>query len=346
MAGVSITTVSKILNAPEKAGRFSAQCIQRVREAAEKIGYHRNYHASILRGGKCMNIGVALSVREVSNVLGGHYWGSILGGVEVGARQAGYELTLTGPDTPEDRSALRRGMKHLRQSRVDGLIVPKQYQEEELDLLAEADAPVVAVQYEKPGAVPVVRCDDAAASGLLVNHLSQLGHESIAWIGPEEWTTGTAPVRCNAFVQACEAAGIRSRVHSLKGRDTRWWYGHNLVRAAQEQLVSLLADGLDATAVVCFNDLVAIGAYHALDESGRAPGRDLSVAGYDNSVGELTRPGLTSVEMGFFEVGRRAVTLLLEMIQESRPGHEGRGHFAKVPPELMVRSSTAPPAGA
>ncbi len=340
LAGVSITTVSKILNSPHQAGRFSDACIQRVRDAARELGYHRNYHAGILRGGKCMNVGVALSVREVSNVLAGHYWGSLLGGVEVGARSAGYELTLTGPDSREDRSALRRAVEHLRQRRIDGLVVPKQYGEEELDMLTEVDAPIVAIQYQTAGKVPVIRCDDIEASRLLVEHLVALGHRRIAWLGPEKWTTGAGSVRLQAFSQACRESSVQADVWPIKGEDTHWWLGEVLVREAQENMLCKLKKKLEVSAVVCFNDLVAVGVYHALDQMGMTPGEDLAVAGYDNSVAELTRPALTSVEMGFFDIGRRALEVLLTLIDQDKAGRDLPDLFEKVPPRLEARKST------
>jgi len=232
LAGVSVTTASKVLNAPDKAGRFSDACIKRVREAARKLGYHRHYHASILRGGKSLNIGVAFCIREAGNVLGGHFWGSVLGGVETTSREAGYELTLTGPDAEGEGTALHRALDHLRQRRIDGLIIPNQFDPGEMSsLVRSVESPIVAIQYSHPGIVPIVRSDDTRGARQAVSHLAELGHRRIMWLGPASWDTGTHTRRLNAIKAACTQHGLDLRVEEFPGEGHAWWRGREIGRA-------------------------------------------------------------------------------------------------------------------
>jgi DNA-binding LacI/PurR family transcriptional regulator len=344
LAGVSVTTASKVLNAPEKAGRFSDACIRRVREAAEKLGYHRHYHASILRSGKSLNIGVAFCLREVGNVLGGHFWGSVLGGVETTTRNAGYELTLTGPGPEGTGTALHRAVDHLRQRRIDGLIIPNQYDLGQMSsLVRSVDRPVVAIQYSQPTIVPVVRSDDNRGAEQAISHLAALGHRKVLWLGPANWDTGTHTHRLDAIKACCSQHGLELRTSQFPGEGHAWWRGRGaVVSAAEEHLRDSLSQKPDYTAIVCFNDWTAVGACHALQNAGLQPGGDISVIGFDNAVGDLTRPALTSVDLRFFQVGVRAAQLLLDLIDKRKTMEDLSGHLEMVEPELAVRDSTAP----
>jgi LacI family transcriptional regulator len=345
-----VTTASRVLNDTGPSSGFSATCADRVRQAAERLGYVRNYHAGSLRSGQAQAIGFAFefgigriaSSDAKQSMLGNDYWSRIIGGVAFEARNAGYQLNLVGPTREE--GGLDLAFRHLRERRIDGLVVPAQVRKELWrPLLNRSDSPVVLVGHREATLVPVVDYNDVEAIEHAVAHLADLGHRHVLWFGPpSEPDSDTADRRAKAFAYAALDAGLQGSVERF-ARDESYPDPPRTIEYAHAGMSRILSQPRQFTAVVCYNDHTALGVYRAAYEAGLSIPRDLSVVGFDDFVADHAWPPMTTVSHQCVTMGRRATELLLEMIEEPRKRQALCGHYEQVKPELMLRESTAPP---
>jgi DNA-binding LacI/PurR family transcriptional regulator len=322
-----------------------------VRKAADRLGYVRNYHAGSLRSGRAhavgfafeFGIGRAAPADLKQSMLGNDYWSRIIGGVAFEARNAGYQLNLVGP-TPED-GGLDLAFRHLRERRIDGLVVPAQVRKELWrPLLNQSDSPVVLVGHREATVVPVVDYDDAGAIEKAVAHLAGLGHQHVLWYGPpSEPDADTADRRAKAFAYAALNAGLHGSVERFT-RDELYPDPPRTIEYAHAGMRQMLREARQFTAVVCYNDHTALGVYRAAYEHGLSIPRDLSVVGFDDFVADHAWPPMTTVSHQCSAMGRRAAQLLLEMVENPDRRHALCGHYEQVKPELVLRQSTGPPA--
>jgi LacI family transcriptional regulator len=180
---------------------------------------------------------------------------------------------------------------------------------------------------------PSASVDDSMGAQLAVAHLIQLGHRRIAHVaGPQDVSTGRGRLR--GFELGMAAAGIPVE----RGLVT---FANGFTRAeGQRCLVEALARGRDFTAVVAGNDLLALGCYATLEEKGLSCPEDVSVVGFnDMPFIDQLRPPLTSIRIPHYEIGAEAAFLMLDRISQPR----GLVQAKLLPPELVVRGSTAPP---
>jgi LacI family transcriptional regulator len=350
LAKVSVTTASRVLNDTGPANGFSAACAARVKDAAKQLGYVRNYHAGSLRAGKALAVGFAFEFGARAqavddprqSMLGNDYWSRVIGGVAFAARQSGYQLNLIGPTHAE--CGLELAFRHLRERRIDGLVVPAQVRQELWrPLLESADSPVIVVGHREPTLVPVVDYDEPAAVDALVTHLAELGHRSVLWFGPEpEEGMESHLRRPDLFARSAFHAGIAGRIERF-GRDVDYPHPDLTIDYAYQAARDLLQGPRDFTAVVCYNDHVAIGLCRAAHEAGLDLPADLSVVGFDNFVAAHAWPPLTTVSHQCETMGQRTFELLEKMIADGQTRRDLCGHCETVTPRLVVRQSTAPP---
>lgn len=319
-AGVSISTVSRALAAPERVAEGTRA---RVVVAARELGYRPNSAASRLRAGRTDAVGFV--VPDLENP----YFASLTKGAQARARVTGYAVLVadTGED-PELEVDLVRGMG----PQVDGLVLCSPRAAEH-DLEAAGDLPLVLVNRELGTSASVV-ADDASGVRQAVEHLRALGHRHIAYVGGPDraWSDGRRrdgldqAAREHPDVRIVQLGAFRPHVSG----------GH----AAADLVV---ASG--ATAVVAYNDLVAIGLLERFRARGLDVPRDLSVVGWDDTfVATLASPALTSVGADLRALGAAATDVVLEAVRQSRrtgaaapPDDGGR---LRVPVELVVRAST------
>uniref|UniRef100_UPI0028112023 LacI family DNA-binding transcriptional regulator n=1 Tax=Microbacterium sp. TaxID=51671 RepID=UPI0028112023 len=181
--------------------------------------------------------------------------------------------------------------------------------------------------------VDTVRADSAKGMALVVDHLADAGRRRIAFLnGPADTTPGR--VRQEGFRRAVEARAIAST--ETVARDFTIAEGY---RAARELLEAALAAEAPQLpdAIVAANDLIGIGAIHAADDLGLRVPEDIAVTGVDDTeLAVVSRPGLTSVDLGAAERGRVAAELLVARLAEpDRPAHS-----VTVAPSLRVRGSS------
>ena len=288
------------------------------------LGYQRNIAAAALRTGRSGMVGVILP--DVANPV----FGPILAGVEDALGRQGYSAILANAGGSAAR-ALEAAARLAARS-VDGIVLAAaELEDRVVSFCLESGLPIVLVnRAEAKLRTPSVISDDRAGMALSIRHLRQLGHQRIGHLaGPQSVSTGLW--RREGFEQAMAEQG-RAPVAVASAYD----------RAAGEQAAEqLLATG-DLTAIACANDLLALGAVAAARKRGLRCPTDLSIVGYnDMPLIDILDPPLTSIRISSEDMGRAAGLRLLRALLEE----QGQNDRTVVEPILVIRGSTAPPAG-
>lgn len=322
-AGVHTSTASRALNDLTRSV-VNSETVERVLEAADRLGYAPHPLARGLRTNRTMTAGIVIP--DVENPL----FGPIIAGVESALGEDGYSLLIanTEPHHPDPDSVIRT----LVERRVDGLILATATRDDALlESLISRGVPIVLVNRTTERVeLPAVLGDDHAGIGLAVEHLEALGHVSIGHIaGPLSLSTGRD--RHDAFMAWTKKLGLVTDGSNVEEAD---WFqvepGYVAARA-------LLERRPDLTAIVGGNDLLALGAYKAIRDMGQRVGEDISVTGYnDMPLVDLMEPGLTSVRVPYREMGAEAARRLLLNMGSSSP----EVTEVRLTPKLAVRGST------
>lgn len=325
-ANVHPSTVSRVLN-PATRSMVSEDVACRVAKVAGKLGYARSALASGLRTGKSYTIGVIIP--DLSNPV----FPPVVRGIERALSAAGYVALLADSDNnPQSERAI---YDSLRARSIDGLILATAHTEDPIvSACVEEQLPVVLVNrtVDAHDVSEVVNNDDLGIE-LAVNHLIDLGHRHIAFMGGPE-NTSTGRDRRRAF----ERVGGQGHFSFAPGLCVSC--GAFTESAGSQGMQSLLQCGASFTAVVAANDLLALGCYDALKAAGLDCPDDVSVTGFnDMPFADRLSPPLTSIHIQHDELGVRAANLLLEEIR----GEITAPQSVRLDPELVVRDSTAPP---
>ncbi|TDD30452.1 LacI family transcriptional regulator [Kribbella turkmenica] len=316
-AGVSVASVSRVLNGLPATGEMT----ERVRRAVQELGYVPDARARSLKVGRTFQL--TLAVADVGNPV----YVTMMRAVEEVVSAAGYRLvvTTTGRDVV-DEVALVRGMAR---GYADGLVIsPLRVDDDLIKSIRECEVPVVvAGNVPARAGVDTVRANSPKGIRLAVDHLVARGRRRIAFLnGPADTVPGTA--RAKGFADALKAHDLHPAA-TAEAADFTFPAG----RAAAPRLPA--AGKLDA--VICANDLLAVGVMHELAANGLRVPEDVAVVGMDDSeLAEQSFPPLTSVNLGSAERGRRAAELLLARIEDSTR----TPRRIVVQPSLSVRRST------
>lgn len=322
LAGVSQMTVSRVIN--ERPG-VRDETRTRVLAAMRELDYHPNVAARALVTGRSKTLGVV----SFDTTLYGP--ASMLYGIELAARSAGYFVSVASMRTL-DRRSMREAVDRLREQSVDGiiLIAPQASAVDALRNLA-IDLPLVVVEGGVGGGAPVAAVDQYAGAARLTQHLLALGHETVWHIaGPSDWLEARA--RQRAWQDTLLEAGADIPPALVGDWSARSGYEHGRT----------LASAAEATAIFAANDQMALGALRAFHESGARVPADVSVVGFDD-VPEAAyfSPPLTTVRQDFGELGRRSLRLLLGQVE----GEPLETDQVVIEPDLVLRSSSGPPPG-
>ena len=326
-AGVSVTTVSHVLNdVPGK--RISPKTRDRVRSAAEELGYAPNGVARSLRLQRSQMIGLVSD--EIATT---PYAGQIILGAQEAASKRGWLLMLvnTGVDVEFEAAEIQA----LRQRQVDGFLYARMFHQVVTLPPSLAGVPTVLLDARTADlSVPSVVPDEEAGGRRATDELIRHGHTRIAFLNNADDIPATRG-RLRGYRAALAEAGI--------AYDDRW-----VVAAASDTDGGLTAarqllSGPDRpTALFCFNDRMAMGAYHAAAERGLRIPDDLSVIGFDNQeiIADGLRPRLTTLALPHYEMGAWAVETLIRHIDGL--GRDGPDSVTMNCP-LVVRDSVAAP---
>lgn len=327
-AEVHTSTASRALNV-ETRGLVNEATAAKVLEAAAELGYRPNSLARGLKLNRTFTIGVV--VPDLTNPL----FPPIVRGLDDGLAAAGYTVVIGNTDNDADKeTSVLDAMGHRR---VDGLVLATARRDYPvLEELREARVPVVLVNRSAEGGLTSsVTGDDHAGIGLAVRHLAQLGHRRIAHIGGARGVS-TGLSRYEAFVSWMQSEGLDLDPDLVVFSD---WFQEEPGAAAFRELVDR---GVDFTAVIAANDLIALGCYDVATELGIAIPDEVSVVGYnDTPFSDKFQPPLTTVHIPLYDMGRAAASLLLAELADPDVAPVSQ----KLPPTLSVRASSAPPSG-
>lgn len=324
LAGVSYATVSHVVN---HTRYVSDDTRQRVLAAMDELNYKPNAIARSLRQGKTNTVGLVLP--DSANP----FFAEISRSIEDALYKLGFSVILCNTERNLQREAFYVDV--LLKKQVDGIIfVAAGDQADSLETVLRQGVPVVLVDRDLPNAgLDAVITDNRKGGYLAVRHLTELGHRRIACIyGPSSITAGAE--RILGYRQALEEAGIAFDPSLLFMGD---YHPDTAFHITNE----LLEMDIPPTAIFALNDLMALGALHAIARAGRSVPEDLAVVGYDDiELVRFSNPGLTSVAQPKVLIGEYAARFLAYRIDQKKAPTQR----VVLPPELIVRGSTQPDA--
>jgi LacI family transcriptional regulator len=317
-AGVSVATVSKVIN--ERYG-VSAATLAKVRAVIEELGYEASLVAQSLRNHRTNVIGILVADLEPFST-------ELLKGAADAIRGSGFELVVysAGGRTGDPVGWEKRYLSRLSGTLVDGavLVTPA------VSLEAVPGTPVVAVDpHTGPSQLPTIDSDNLRGAQLATEHLLDLGHRRIAFLSGRS-DLESASLRKAGYLRALEAAGVAADESLIRIGA----YDPEVSAASAHDLLT----GPDRpTAVFAANDISAIATVGAARELGLSVPDDLSVVGFDNvPESALCSPPLTTVDQPIREMGHRAISMLIALIN----GDEVERTHVTLDTGLVVRSST------
>jgi LacI family transcriptional regulator len=322
-ARVSTATVSRTIN---RIPTVKPQLAKRVWKAVDELGYFPSMQARALVSGKSRIFGLIVS--EITNP----FFPEIVHVFEETALRHNYEVLLTSTvhDTERMKIAVRRMLEH----RVEGVAVMTFGMEDSLlnDLkLRQVPLVFVDVGPQRPH-VSNIRIEYLLGIRQAVQHLAALRHECIGFItGP--LTLKSAAARRDAFLQSMKEIGMAVDPELVVE-------GNHTLEGGEKAFEKMLALPSRPTAILCSNDMTAMGVMRKSYAEGIVIPRDLSVIGFDNiRITQYMLPPLTTIEMSQAEIARTAFQALLEDVQRKTPNPKGTEYTLMT--SLVLRESTA-----
>lgn len=327
IAGVSQSTVSRVLSSDEPSGFISEETTKRVREIAKQLHYKPNPIARALRGEGTNMIG--LVVREIADP----FFAGLIEILSDQIRNAGYTVVLGHAHS--DSSEGLQMAKILDSRQCDGIIFLGDLRDDQTILqtfLVERNPVVALCRGKKIVSVPTVNSANTTGMRMLLDHLYGLGHKHIAFI--DGGWLGDIQERREFFLKE---RGEVSDLHTLD-----WIQADNdNPESGCEAMTKLLESKPRPTAVMASDDFMAIGVIKAIFDAGLRIPDDISVTGFDDiSIARFTIPALTTVRQPIEEMGRTTIKLLIDQIKGNEIAEENK--FVQLLPELIIRSSTGP----
>ncbi len=322
-ARVSTATVSRTMN---RVPTVKPQLAKRVWKAVDELGYYPSSQARALVSGRSRIFGLIVS--EITNP----FFPEIVHVFEETALRHNYEILVTSTvhDTERMKTAVRRMLEH----RVEGVAVMTFGMEESLlDDLKLRNVPLVFVDVgpQRPQ-VSNIRIEYLLGIRQAVQHLAALRHERIAFItGPLELRS--AATRRDAFVQSMKEIGMRVEPELVVE-------GNHTLEGGERAFGQLLELKERPTAVLCSNDMTAMGVMRKSYAEKIVIPEELSVVGFDNiRITEYMTPPLTTIEMSGTELARIAFQALLQDVKREKPNPKGTEYLLKT--SLVLRETTA-----
>lgn len=328
-AGVSQSTVSRVLNDAPTRVPIADETRQRVIVAARDVGYRPNPQARALRGAPTMLMGAV--VRDFSDP----FFALAIEALAVEAMANGYNVVLGHAHGRLDESIALSTVIESRQTDAIVLLGFMQDQPRMLEDLRSSRVPVVALwQGWIDSEFPTMEVDDRSGVATGLEHLAELGHRRIAFVSGE--LPGHNLRREDAYLDFMQRTfggfpdGYLQRVP-------------NALAGGERALRALLDLANPPAAIVASTDLVAVGVLHGAYSAGLRVPDELSVVGYDDlPIAAHTVPALTTLRMPIIEMVGAGVRLAIDLARDPTASREPRTEVFR--PSLIVRESTAPPA--
>ena len=323
---MSVATVSRVLN---ESGPVNKRTRTRVLEAMDALSFTPSVAARRLSLGRTLTVSVVVSFLTRPQAA------QRLRGVEGVLSESEFDLVIYNVESPDKRDKYMRELPHAK--RTDGLlIVSLPPRDEDVPALIATAVPVVAIDVHSPllEALPRVLGDDVAGGELAANHLLDLGHRRLAFVGdafenPFGFTSGRD--RFAGFQRALERRG------APLGQDMVALGAHGRYEA-RELGHRLLSASAPPTAIFAASDTQALGVLSAARELSLDVPGDVSIVGYDD-IEAADYVGLTTVSQQLYESGRAGAELLLSEIE----GPPGGPVSVDLLPSIVVRATSAPP---
>jgi len=324
IANVSHSTVSRALrNSP----LVHPSTAEQIRKIASESGYRASAVARSLVNRRTHTIGVVVTT------IADPFNGEVVSGIEDKANHLGYSVFLANSKSEPEREL--RVVHSFEERRVDGIIVTSsRVGAHYADLLERMNIPVVFLNNHNPGNFAYsVSIDDGNGAREATNHLLDLGHTRIGYIG-DEFGLRSNENRLSGFRGALRSRGVKEHAEAMESGDGSCAEG----AAAMERILKRTPL---PTAVFCYNDQTALGAMSALHARGIRIPEEISVVGFDDlPAASYASPPLTTVRQPMEQMGRRAMEILAGLLSGETAGIEG---VEKFDGELIVRRSTASP---
>lgn len=327
-AGVSQTTASFVLSGRREEMRISLEVEERIRQAVTETGYRPNAVSRSLRTGSTNTIGFVSDTIATTPYAGHLVWGAL-----DAARE--HDRVLLIAETEADPDLEQQLVETMRDRRVEGIVLASMYTRyaPASAALTEGSSVLLNIMPTNECEVESVIPDEAEAGRAVARALLDAGHsEGIYVVGvgvaPERYPKESvaASERLRGVREVFSAAGVEL----AGGAFLPDWQPSG----GYDATAKLLRRRREPRALICFNDRISVGAYQAIDDAGLKVARDVSVISFDDEpVASWLRPGLTSVALPHYEMGRLAVEVLLGYAE--RPAN--RVH--RVPMPLRERSS-------
>lgn len=328
LARVSHTTVSRALH---HSPLISPGTTERIQEIASELGYNPSVAARSLKTNRSQALGVIVS--HISDP----YFSEILQGIDDVAQEYGYSLFIASAQhDPKRENAI---VQTMREHRVDGVILcSPHFTSEQSQQLHSYNIPIVAINNQSSDEYRfAIYHDDVDGSKQASLHLISLGHTRIAYLGDS--TSGrTTQERLVGFRQAMKEAGLpvqQEYVHQVPG---------NSAIQGLEGSEYFLGLPVRPTAVICYNDMLAVGVLMGIQQAGLNVPEDISVTGFDNILySNYTHPPLTTIDQPKRFLGAEAARMMLDQLKSFTKIPAGENRVRRLKGMLLIRQSTAPP---
>jgi LacI family transcriptional regulator len=324
--GYSITTVSRALAGYDDVNHETRRHII---EMAQMLGYQPNHVARQLRSQRTQTLGFIIPTND--RVSAHDFFTQLLLGISDTAASEHYDVLISGQiPGEEEMNAYRRIVGG---NRVDGMILARtRRHDERIAYLQTRKHPFVTSGRgapSEPSDFPFIDLDSQTGIRLVTEHFLANGHQHIGLILPPDDIAYTE-YRHQGYREALERAGLPYRADYVL-------YGDLLRDGGYACANRLLDQHPQITALVCCNDLMALGAIQALKTRGLRVGQDVGVSGFDDiPLAEYTQPSLTTIRQPIYEIGRQLVNMLVSIISGKSPAVTQ----VILPPELIVRESS------
>lgn len=332
LAGVSVTTVSHVLNDTPHM-RVAEETRARVREAARELGYGPNRMARALRTNRSGLIG--LLSEEIATT---PHAGRIILGAQNAARAHDLTLVIINTESESSDSSHKDDVQALIDRQVEAILYATMYHREvSLPPNLERLPAVLIDATDRAGAVPSVVPDEVGGAIAAVSHLIEAGHRRIGFLNNSDDVPATRE-RLIGYRQALGDHGIPIEEKLIVHAPSETLPGYELAK-------EILGRAERPTALFCYNDRMAMGAYRAANELGLEIPRDLSIVGFDNQelIAANLFPGLTTVALPHYEMGAWAVERIVQLLHAA----DEEGSVTDGPNlldcPLVIRSSVAAP---
>ena len=327
-AGVSHSTVSRALRG---SSLISEETTKHIQETALALGYLPSAAARSLKTNRSQALGVI-----VSNI-DDPYFSEILQGIEEIAQGNNYSMFMAASQRDLEREGTI--VQAMRQHRVDGVIIcSTTFSDQQSRHFSKYDIPIVVVNNQAAEDYRYsIYHDDVDGSRQLTRHLIELGHRKIAYLGNSN-SGRTTLDRLAGFRQEMEFANLPvpdTYIHEIPGSEPE---------KADFAVNQFLRLPDHPTALVCFNDMMAIGVLKSLQSRGVCVPEEISVTGFDNIVfSNYTNPPLTTFDQPKRFIGQKAAELILSLLESTSKINVPEQKIQVLKGNLLVRQSTAPP---